>query len=108
MDPAVLFQIPFGCEFLIANSALVGDLRFQMLLHVHLQTRLDVLLLAVRTLDRIALEQVEAFGVRQSNVAHQAVFVHETLATVGTALGFGVVRFPMPCDFCLRMEHFTA
>lgn len=28
MDPAVLLQIPFGGQFLVANGALVGGLRF--------------------------------------------------------------------------------
>lgn len=79
-----------------------------MLLHVHLQTRLDVLLLAMRTLDRVAFEQVEAFCVRQPNVSHQTVFVHETFATIRAAFRFGIVRLAMPSDFRLRMKHLAA
>lgn len=56
MNPLVLFQIPFGGQFLIANGAFVHRLVVRVLFHMHLQTRLDVLFVAMWTLDRVAFE----------------------------------------------------
>lgn len=108
MDPLVLLQIPFGGQRFVAYGAFVCGSRLLVLFHVHLQTRFDVFLFALRTLDRIVLEQMEAIRVRQPDVTHQAVFVHESLAAVRTAFRLDVVRFTMPGDFRLRMEHLAA
>lgn len=46
--------------------------------------------------------------VRNANVPRQTVAMDEALAAMRTALGRFVVRFPMPGDLCLGVEHFAA
>lgn len=107
MDPLVLFQVPFGCQRFIANGAFVCCSRFAMLFHVHFQTRFNIFLFAIWTFHRIPFEHMKALCVRQSNVTHQAILMHESLPTIRTAFGLDVVRFTMPCDFRLRMKYFA-
>lgn len=45
---------------------------------------------------------------RQSYVSRQTVPMHKTFATVRTTLWLLVVRFAVPGDFRLRMEHLAA
>lgn len=64
MRPAMLLQIPLGRQHFVANGAFVCFALLFVLLHMHLQTRFDIFLVALWTFDRIVFGGVEAIGVR--------------------------------------------
>lgn len=75
---------------------------------MHFETRFDVLLFTVRTFNRIAFEQMEAFRVREANMSHQTILMHKSFAAIWTTFWLFLMRLSVPCNFRLRMEHFTA
>lgn len=107
MDPLMLFQIPFCGQRFIANWTFVRCFLLLVRFHVNFQTWFNVFLLAVRTLDSVTFQRMKTFSVRQTNVTHQTIFVHETFTTIRTTFRLRIVCFAMPCNFRLRMKHFA-
>lgn len=109
VGPLVQLQVPLGGEVLVADDARVR-LAARVRLHVHLNRRLEIDVVALGAFDVFALPLLvrhEVFVVGAAYVAGQRGRVDELLVAVQAGLGSVVVYLLVPSELLLRVEHFA-